>query len=329
MRMTDALRSSKTLPYSVEEKDFVTHYSLPHPKFVMVPSFRWYDAPVFGVGKHSTPMISLDRYMNGVCVTPAEMLAHVNKELEEKKHILEPYIKGLVVNGVVPKEINDGVPSIDSILLSRSPIGYWQEEYKQHIAEFEYLSQIKSFFYERYGLEEYWRGVCHLRQYTNFANKHKSEGWLPYAEQFPVLKSFIESLPFKQLGYALFFISKPNMPVYIHRDTFCKNHHLGNFINIQIDGKPKPTFVYDSMHKKRHYLQPYSSFYTFYEGDLHGVDAEPEERWMLRVEGVFQDWFAEELRLKNSEAFNWDYSAPQAFLRQHPEGIRIERKSNI
>lgn len=314
------------IPYSTREEDFLLHYSLPHPKYQKVPTFRWYDAPVLGVGYYSDPIAALDKYIDS---SVEALMEEAYEELQANKHLLEPHLKGLVVNGVVPAKYNGGVQSIDELLLSRSRIGFWKEEHEPNIAQCEYLSQIKSYFYQHYKIPEFWRGVCHLREYTTFANKSKPSKWLPYAQVLPSLIRLVERLPFKQLGYALFFVSKPDTPVFLHRDTYVRDHHVSNFINIMLDRKPKPTFVYDSMSDTRYYLSPTSSFYTFNEADIHGVDPEPEERWMLRVEGVFEDWFAEELDMENKEVFNWSYRSGQQFLKSHPEGIKIDKRTNL
>ena len=59
----------------------------------------------------------------------------------------------------------------------------------------------------------------------------------------------------------------------------------------------------------------------FNESDMHGVDVEYESRYMLRVEGIFDDDFAKTLGLiKNGdyyESFDWSYKKPQEFLKNN------------
>lgn len=311
--------SSMPLDYKFPEDKVVTHYYLPHHKFKKVPTFKWYNAPVFGIGRRSVPMLALDDYLKP---ETHNLLKEANEELIANKRILEPHMKGLVVNGVVPRHYNGGIESIDNFLLRDfAQPTTWDEQTHIHIKDFDQLSQVKSVFYKKYTLQEFWKGVVHLREFSTFAKKAEPSAWLTYSRAFPTVIRLIESLPFKELGYALCFVAAPNTEVLIHRDTYARDHHFSNFINIQLDGLPKPTFTFDSIHKRRYYLQPYSNFYTFFEGDLHGVDADPVERWMIRVEGKFEDWFAEAIGLENHEAFNWSYSSAQAFLKQRPQGI--------
>jgi hypothetical protein len=89
-------------------------------------------------------------------------------------------------------------------------------------------------------------------------------------------------------------------------------------MNIIFDQKPRPFFVYDAIDRKKIYVNPNCSMYYFNEADLHGVDPEPEPRFMLRVEGVFTDGFAEKIGLKKTdggfESFDWSYSKPSSYL---------------
>lgn len=313
---------SKTiLQYRVPEEQIVTHYYLPHEKFKKIPTFHWYESPVFGVGKRSIPMLAVDEYLTD---QTRDLLSEANDELTSNRKTLEPYIKGLVVNGIVPRRLNHGVDSIDAFLLRDFGKPHtWKGQDAEWIQHYDQLSQVKSYFYKKYTIVEPWTGVVHLREFTTFARKAEPSAWLPRAESFPTIKRLIESLPFKQLGYALCFIGKPDIQVPIHRDTYARDHHFSNFINIQIDGKPKPTFTFDSLRQKKYYLQPYSSFYTFNESDLHGVEPDEQERWMIRVEGKFEDWFADAIGLENHEVFNWSYSSAQGFLKEHPTGIYV------
>jgi hypothetical protein len=47
------------------------------------------------------------------------------------------------------------------------------------------------------------------------------------------------------------------------------------------------------------YLQERATGYFFNNRDYHGVDPEPNFRYTLRVDGVFEDWLQDELELDN------------------------------
>lgn len=293
------------------DQDFIINYNLDHPLYRSIPSFRYYDLPVMGFGPKGVPIMELDSYID------TSEFPKIYRELEANKDKLVPHTKRLVVNGVVPEEIN-GRKSIDSILLN--PDKWIDFDYGPDIKDLPYLSQVKSYFYKKFNIPEAWQGVCHMREYTNYANKNKPSNWLPLANDFPLLTKFIDSLPFKILGYALFFISNGDSenPAFIHRDTYHKSHHKSNFINILFDQKPRPFFVYDSITKEKTYVSPDCCMYTFNESDLHGADIESEPRYMLRIEGIFSDDFATELGLIKHgdyyEGFDWSYDKPQQFL---------------
>ena len=295
------------------DNDLLTWYELNHPLFSKVPTFKYYDAPIMGVGPESKPFIRIDNYID------TSNFGEIYEEIERNKDQLVPFTKGLVLNGVVPNEINNGVKSIDSYLTNQEK--YLNFDYVSGIKDLQTLSLVKSYFYKHFNITEAWQGVCHMREYSTYANKNQPSKWLNHAQYFPKLTKFIESLPYRVLGYALFFISNGNdEPVFVHRDIFHKAHHKSNFINIMFDKKPRPFFLYDAITKEKVYLDNDCCMYMFNESDLHGVDPETDVRYMLRVEGLFNDDFATEIGLRKHtdyfESFDWSYNKPQQTLSQ-------------
>jgi hypothetical protein len=293
-------------------EQFTLHYNLDHPTLNKIPTFRYYDLPAMGVGRDSQIFMQMDEHFD------TSNFAAIWAEIQENFDVIKQYTKRIVVNGIVPTSHNDGVKSIDSMLLN--PQKYIDFEYADDIKHLTTLSTIKSYFYQKFGMNEAWNGVCHLRDFTNYASRNQPSKWSEHAKHLPLLKQFVESLPFKTLGYAIFFISNGDGKngAIIHRDTYHRAHNKSNFINIMFDQLPRPFFIYDPISRKRKYLDPNCSMYYFNECDLHGVDPEPTPRYMLRVEGVFEDWFSEKLGLvKNGEfheAFDWSYKAPQDWI---------------
>lgn len=294
-------------------EDFRTYYSLKHPIYTKVPTFKYYNFPVMGLGKQGKKFIEIDKFIE------PKNFDKIYEELIRNEKYLQPYIKGLVVNGVIPKEHNNNIKSIDSYLLNQNKYIDW--DYENDVKELPTLSKIKSYFYNKFNIVEAWQGVCHLRNYTNYENKHLPTSWIDYAKHFPLLREFVDSLPFKSLGYAVFFISNGNNrdPAMIHRDTFHRSHHKSNFINIMFDQKPRPFFVYDTETKVKHYVSEKCCMYYFNEADPHGVDIEPTTRYMLRVEGIFEDWFGKLIGLNKHddyyESFDYEYDLPQSYLK--------------
>lgn len=307
------------------DQDFATHYDLAHPLFPRIPTFKHYDLPITGVGPEGKTFIRINDYID------TSSFPSIAEELNANLDKLKSYTKGLVVNGVVPKEINGGVKSIDSYLLNQAK--YLNFDYGKDIRDLPTLSLVKSYFYRHFGIPEAWQGICHMREFTTYANKNQPSKWLPHTSSFPLLTKFIDSLPYKTLGYALFFISNGNAKdqVFVHRDIYHKSHHKSNFINILFDSKPRPFFIYDCISGEKKYLDPDCNMYMFNEADMHGVDAEPEPRFMLRVEGVFNDEFGQKLGLIKHgdyyESFDWSYDKPQKFIREH--GLKIHQDTDI
>jgi len=293
------------------DSEFTLKYKLNHPIFKEVPTFRYYDLPLMGLGESGVPFIEMDKYID------TSEFPSIWEEISINKSLLKPHTKGIIVNGVVPKEHNNGFKSIDSMLLN--PEKYIDFDYYDSIKDLQTLSTIKTYFYKQFNMPEAWHGVCHMRNFTNYASRNLPTSWMPHAKNFPKLVKFVESLPFKILGYAVFFISNGNNKdaAFIHRDTYHRSHNKSNFINIMFDQKPRPFFTYDPLLKEKVYVDKNCSMYYFNECDLHGVNPEPEPRYMLRVEGVFEDWFGEKIGLTKHEdyyeAFDWDYDKPRGY----------------
>lgn len=288
------------------DADLTFTYHLDHPTVPSMRSFKYYNLPLAGVGPQSVPIVYLDDL-----VDKSELPA-IHEEVLACRD-LDRYWKQLTLNGVCPKEFNGGVKAIDAILHHLDDKYDPEHAYVEHIKDRKTLSEIKRYFYERFGMKEAWEGIVHLRHYTTFAEKSKPSFWLDYTQHMPKLKRLVESLPFKSLGYALFFKTTANQPVWIHRDSYARRH-FSHFINVKLDAKPRPFFLYDCTTGERTYLKSDANVYFFNENDFHGIDPEPESRLTLRVEGVFTDEFQERLGILNQPTFDWSYELPRKFL---------------
>jgi hypothetical protein len=151
-----------------------------------------------------------------------------------------------------------------------------------------------------------WFFVLNLKL-NDFRTKNIKEGeWSPAIAHFPNLKKYLENLPFKFIGRVVFFTTYPNSPVLVHRDAIVTEHKDHN-INLFFTGGDRSSFIWDEKKKEKIYLPPGSKSYFFNNRDYHGVDAEPRVRYTLRIDGVFEDWLCEELKLDDGYVWNWNY----------------------
>jgi hypothetical protein len=145
-----------------------------------------------------------------------------------------------------------------------------------------------------------WYGTVYLKR-GHFLEKTKenlNSNWTAESEFFPQLKVFIESLKnnvFDEIGRCLFFISYPNVETIVHRD-FLQNEHKDHCINFYFS-KGRPAYIYDEIKKEKIYLDEKCRAYFFNNRDYHGVDAEPEFRYTLRVDGTFKKNISDQLGL--------------------------------
>lgn len=260
-----------------------------------------------GVGPMAQKFFYFDEYID------ASALASVRQEVEEatEKNILT--WRKIVANGLVPASVNSGQKCVDSYLChleKYAPSRDWEEPLRAMTKK----RDIKTYFHQYFSLSEAWEGLAMLRKYSDdYMKKAEPSSWLEFMEKMPLTKKFIESLPFRYIGYAQIFKSNREQPVLIHRDYFPISHNV-QFINIRLDRQPRPFFLYDATTGKKEYVRQDSNAYFFNEVDLHGIDPEPEPRLTLRVEGQFADWFLGETGLDQGRTFDWNYDFAQGVL---------------
>lgn len=144
----------------------------------------------------------------------------------------------------------------------------------------------RKYLYFKYGTLKPWAFSVYLRQghFDMKTNLHSAD-WTDAIEYFPLLKGFLEGLPFDSIGRIMFFCTDAFRDVPTHRDQLPVDHRDHN-INFFFDGGRK-SFVYDPQTDEKHYLEPGCRAYFFNNRDLHGVDAESRFRYTLRVDGTF------------------------------------------
>lgn len=305
-------------PYT--KKDFEVIVKLPHPTVPDFITYRHCNLPIMGVGEQgpARPFIYFDKYFD------LSVLKKIRSEVlggEEKKIVA---FNKIVANGIVPTAVNNQ-KSIDSYIQhidKYAPDNLW----KQEILKFTRKGDIKIYFHDYFKINTAWEGIAMFRKYNaSYEDKSNPSEWLGIIEHFPALQKFVDSLPFKYVGYVMIFKSTGKNPVLTHRDYYPTNHKV-NFINFRLDQKPRPFFLYDMYTQKKTYINTDADSYFFNEIDPHGLNIENETRLTLRVEGQFNDSFKEEIGL-NGDTFNWNFEHSENFIKSG--NFKIEESTDI
>lgn len=205
------------------------------------------------------------------------------------------------ITGEIPPERRDDYAGmyLESEILSNLDRFDKNGEHRRNMKDMT-VQQRRRYCYLALGALSPWYGTCYLKR-NDFSKKTvqpEVDIWTKDSQYFPKLISYIESLKgtiFSEIGRVMFFISYPLNPVVVHRDysqTRHKDHCINFFFN-----KGRPSFIYDERSEKRYYLAPDCRAYFFNNRDFHGVDAESEMRYTLRVDGTFTPSFSEKLGL--------------------------------
>ena len=288
-----------------DERRLIIYRDLPNIKVPQLKTFKFVKSNYLGVFKKSEPFIYFDEFVS------KNLVENVQFEIQEKDSILKQNSKLLSVNGIVPSKINNGIKSLDSLLMHLEK--HLNAEQLMRFSQLQYLSELKEYINSAVGQKKYWDLFVHLRQYSGFDNKNQVSEWLPFASHFPALKSLVESLPFEKVGYAVLFFSNPGSPVYIHRDIYPREHD-STFISIDLNLKPREFFIYDPIQNKRIYKSKNHYSFMFNESDLHGAKSDWQQHITLRVQGSFNEEFKKTIGISEQTVFSWNYERPQDLL---------------
>jgi hypothetical protein len=245
--------------------------------------FKYYECGLLGCGKNSLPWLDLSKHL-ALPDNIEEIKLDISRLLsrtEEKSGIVSCYI---------PKQLNNGEHLLTHYL-------QFIDKYidSETVQKFKTSDELDQYIYKHFA-KPIWNSNLVLRKdnvdYWNGKNGSNCE-WIPF--NAPALKTWIENLSiFKHVGRVVIFKNQAGSPVLMHRDAPYRSHR-GHFVNIQLGGKPRPVYVYDEITSEKIYMT--SSCYMFNETDLHGVDAESETSYTLRVDGTFTDQLCNELNL--------------------------------
>src|SRR5689334_5228814 len=141
-----------------DERNLILFRDLPNPQVPKLKTFKFVKTNYLGVFEKSEPFIYFDEFVSKDLVHQAQM------EVHSQENYLKENSKLLSVNGIVPKEINNGIRSIDSLLMHLE-----KHLNPQQLAEFSklpYLSQLKEYINTAIGQKKYWDLFVHLRKYS-------------------------------------------------------------------------------------------------------------------------------------------------------------------
>lgn len=299
------------------KKDFEVKVNLPHPIVSEFITYRHCNLPIMGVGADgpNKPFLYFDKYFD------KSLLKKIKSEVlagEEKKIIA---FNKIVAIGIVPTLVN-GQKSVDSYIAHITKYAK-DSAWIESIEKLTRRGDIKIFFHDYFNIKTAWEGIAMFRKYNGlYEDKSLPSEWLGCIEFFPLLQKFVESLPFKYVGYVMIFKSTGHNPVLIHRDYYPTNHTV-NFMNFRLDQRERPFFLYDMHTHHKTYIDQSSDAYFFNEIDAHGLDRETGAGLTLRVEGQFLDSFKDQIglsskygnRLENADTFNWSFEHCERFLK--------------
>jgi Rieske 2Fe-2S family protein len=163
------------------------------------------------------------------------------------------------------------------------------------------LTREQMLFLEyRYGVYFPWKVCYHLLENDRWEDKHSGEG-KDFTEEarrlFPQTVSFIEGLPFREIGRCVLFGLKANDHAPAHRDS-----EPGKALSLaqSISFEPargiadKRFYVCDPEGGNKTVIE--APIYWFNDMDYHGVEPDPFFRYSVRVDGVFEPDFVERMR---------------------------------
>lgn len=267
---------------------------------VKIPHLSYEEFGVQGVGKFHTPIINMDKYIDH------SMDDELHYECLRGLAQSEQYYKSGMFWGDIPE--NEGISwtTIIKYLEQYDPTGRHTANIKQLVAEENNFKSIYRYCYYAMGATIPWFFGLYLKENT-FLAKTGGGQYTEVMNRFPLLKDYLESLPFKEIGRVLFFCTYPGAGVTTHRDANMTDHKDHN-INLFFSAGSRPSFVWDEKKDEKIYLEESARSYFFNNRDYHGVDPEPNFRYTLRVDGTFNDDMCEELGLVDGYTWCADYN---------------------
>lgn len=264
----------------------------PFGKGLFKSMFKWYEVGILGCGLESRPWIDLENKIQWPDNLD-DIANEIRRELDLVGHR----------------------PGGGTCLLPKSLNGY------QFITYYQY-------FYDRYIPNDIWKSFQNPQSYDSWVAEHfskpvwecaliakkqpnPSDYWskkhMPGATwqcNLQLTQEWIDSLEtylFKHIGRVIIYRGKTDQGVPIHRD-FPITEHSAHFVNFQITSTNRKAFVYDEVTDEKIYTL--SRAYMFNESDCHGVEADGEDHFTIRVDGEFRDDISKDLNLIDGNVFS-------------------------
>lgn len=210
------------------------------------------------------------------------------------------FAAGLARSELVKRVVSCGArhdePELEACKVLYNPENYMNSE---QIALFRDMNMEQKLWFISFLLPVYHPyHICYIRPEREFENKNRSDRtfWHQNEKNFPSMRSFVEHLPFKEVGRILFFITEHNHRTLIHFDAGSEEKRKrSNHDFLTMWTRPhKRLFVWDEDTDRRYYVDTPVAYFN--ELDWHGTDAAPIKTFTFRVEGVFEDWVHEQMR---------------------------------
>jgi hypothetical protein len=270
-------------------------------------SFPYKEYGIKGVGKNRLPIVSMDDYIDHTF----DQELHI--ECCKGLALTNDYKMGMVYGGLPPEEVSrfqghDCWSEMLHHIEMHDPTGIHRKALAEVAERFPENPQQAMYKYAYFALGAVipWFFACYLKK-NDFSKKTTDTGgWTESSKLFPSVVTYLETLPFKEIGRVLLFTTYPNAGVAIHRDSIVAEHSDHN-INLFFDGGWRPSFIWNEKKKEKVYLEKGAKSYFFNNRDYHGVESEPVFRYTLRVDGTFTDEMCKKLSLENGYTWKWSY----------------------
>jgi len=254
-----------------------------------------------GVGKNNLPIVNMDKYIN----------SNFNEELHieclKGLALSEKHFKmGMFIGDLPPEEEKRLGTKSWSRILKDSKDEIHLNAIKDLIEKTNSFRSAYLYSYFGMGATIPWFFGLYLMD-NKFTNKSNNGIYNEdVIKNFPLLKEYIKTLPFKIIGRVMFFCTYPGAGVAIHRDWPMEEHSDHNINLFFTTGRP--SFIWDEIKKEKIYLEKEATSYFFNNRDYHGVDAENTFRYTLRIDGTFEDEICDELGLINGKTWCKEYA---------------------
>ena len=264
---------------------------------VNIPHFDYEEYGIQGVGVNHTPIVNMDKYIDHSYDT--QLHYECLKGLALNEHNFK---MGMFFGAVPPfEEKNRNGRSWTSISEDLDLNSNHGKNIKELLEKDKNYKSAYRYMYFGMNAVIPWFFGLYLKE-NSFDKKTSNGKWTNASKDFPLLIEYLNTLPFKEIGRVLFLCTYPGTGVCTHRDAQMTNHKDHN-INLFFDAGSRPSFIWDEITKEKIYLESSAKSYFFNDRDYHGVDAEPEFRYTLRVDGTFNDDLCNELGL--IDGYTW------------------------